>query len=94
MTKVDFGTTLTCQNLKGYEAGCHRPVARISTWTSISVIAAGISKFDVPVAIRMIGAGWAYAGRPDPRMALEKQAVGYEPGRYLFAFGGSVIVTC
>jgi len=94
MTKVDFGTALTCQTLKGYGAGCHRPVAGISIWTSISVMATGISKFDVLVAIRMIGDGGVYAGRLDSGMALEKQAVGYKPGRYLFAFGGSIIVTC
>ena len=59
MTKVDFGTALTCQTLKGYQTGWHRPVAGISTWTSISVMATGISKFDVLVAIRVIGAGRA-----------------------------------
>jgi len=57
MTNVDFGTVLVCQTLKGFEAGWHRPVAGISTWTSIS--ATGISKLDVLVAIRMIGAGGA-----------------------------------
>ena len=59
MTQIDFGTALTCQNLKGYEAGRHRPVAGISTRKSISVMATGISKFDLLVAIRMIVVGGA-----------------------------------
>ena len=59
MTQIDFGTAPTCQNLKGYEAVRHYPVAGISTRKSISVVATGISKFDVLVAIRMIGVGGA-----------------------------------
>jgi len=72
VTNVDFETALTCQTPKGYEAGWRRPVTGISTWTSISVMATGISKLDLLVAIHMIGAGGAKAGRPDPRLALEK----------------------
>ena len=59
MTQIDFETALTCQNLKGYEAGRHHPVAGISTRKLISVTATGISKVDVLVAIRMIGVGGA-----------------------------------
>ena len=57
MRKVDFGTAPTYQTLKGYEAGWHRPVVGISTWTSISAMVTGILKFNVLVATRMIGAG-------------------------------------
>ena len=59
MTQIDFETALTCQNLKGYEAARHHPVAGISTRKLISVTATGISKVDVLVAIRMIGVGGA-----------------------------------
>jgi hypothetical protein len=93
MTQADFGTALTYQTLKGYEAGWSRPVAGVSTWMSISVMATDISKFDVLVTIRMIGVGGTWAGRPDPKTDLEKQAVGYEPGRHLLVFGTSTLLS-
>jgi len=39
------------------------------------------------VAIRMIGAGGTWAGRPDPKTDLEKQAVRYGPDQNLLVFG-------
>ena len=87
MAKVDLEIALTCQTLKGWEPCWHRP-ARISTWTPISVMSIHLTKFDVLAAKCVIVTGGVEAGSPDPRTALEKQAVGHEPHRHPLAFVG------
>ena|SRR5712691_7165296 len=84
MTQVDFGTAMTYQTLKGYEAGWRRPVARISTWTSTSVMATGygISTHLLPY-VRLGLEGRRLEGQTQGRRWKNKLSVMNQVGIYL-----------